>query len=111
MTSLCTPMRTSRIGSGTRMFVKEALKGVLEYYTYFRIGCEKVPRTKKLRTKVMDRAICTNMKQLIRYLISSSIREIVCNHLAAALGLPKALNPVRLSFNPPDLDIIWQDSL
>ena len=54
MSSHCTPLKSSKLGSGPKFFVKGASEGVLDRCTHARIGGQKVPLTSTIRAKMLE---------------------------------------------------------
>jgi Ca2+ transporting ATPase len=54
MSSYCTPLKSSRLGTGPKMFCKGAPEGVLERCTHARVGTSKVPLTSTLKGRILD---------------------------------------------------------
>lgn len=54
MSSMCVPLKTTRLGSGPKIFCKGAPEGVLDRCSYVRIGTQKVPMTSQIYDKIMD---------------------------------------------------------
>lgn len=52
MSSYCTPLKSSKLGSGPKLFVKGAPEGVLDRCTHARVNGQKVPLTSSLKNKI-----------------------------------------------------------
>jgi len=55
MSSYCTNLKPTKLGSGDKMFCKGATEGVLDRCTHVRIGTTKVPLTSAMKAKILDR--------------------------------------------------------
>merc|ERR1719402_1363926 len=53
MSSYCTPLKPSRLGTGPKIFCKGAPEGVLDRCTHVRVGTQKVPLTQGVKDKIL----------------------------------------------------------
>lgn len=54
MSSYCVPLKSSRLGTGPKMFCKGAPEGVLDRCTHARVGTSKVPLTNTLKNRILE---------------------------------------------------------
>lgn len=54
MSSYCVPIKSSRLGTGPKLFVKGAPEGVLDRCTHARVGTTKVPMTATLKKRILE---------------------------------------------------------
>lgn len=54
MSTYCTPLKPSRLGTGPKLFVKGAPEGVLERCSHARVGTAKVPLSSTLKNRILE---------------------------------------------------------
>lgn len=54
MSSYCTPLKPSRLGTGPKLFVKGAPEGVLDRCSHARVGTSKVPLNSTLKNRILE---------------------------------------------------------
>ena len=54
MSSYCVPLKSTRLGNGSKMFCKGAPEGVLDRCSHVRVGTQKVPMTPAIYNKIME---------------------------------------------------------
>merc|ERR1712128_315677 len=54
MSSYCTPLKPTRLGTGPKIFRKGATEGVLDRCTHVRVGTQKVPLTQGVKDKILE---------------------------------------------------------
>lgn len=54
MSSYCVPLKSSKLGTGPKLFCKGAPEGVLDRCSYVRVGTSKVPMTTTLKNRILE---------------------------------------------------------